>query len=283
MKSDKLHTAIGMVDEDLILRAERKPKNEKTKFLWKWSAVIAAALVIAIGFGIFFGENAPMAMKVYAVCEAEYPEMAPYPNENLPGFAAKYDAWSADRRRQRDYIGKATLSETFLRETAAALLSDAGTENRVYSPLNIYMALAMLAEITEGESRRQILSLLGETDVEALRENAHALWNANYNNDGAVTSILASSLWMNEDVSFRKDTLDTLARSYYASSYQGEMGSDAFDHALQAWLNEQTGGLLKEQISDIAMTPETILALATTIYFQAKWSDEFSEDRKSVV
>ena len=277
MKSDKLHTAIGMVDEDLILRAERKPKNEKTKFLWKWSAVIAAALVIAIGFGIFFGENAPMAMKVYAVCEAEYPEMAPYPNENLPGFAAKYDAWSADRRRQRDYIGKATLSETFLRETAAALLSDAGTENRVYSPLNIYMALAMLAEITEGESRKQILSLLGETDVETLRENAHALWNANYNNDGAVTSILASSLWMNEDVSFRKDTLDTLARSYYASSYQGEMGSDAFDHALQAWLNEQTGGLLKEQISDIAMTPETILALATTIYFQAKWSDEFSE------
>lgn len=277
MKSDKLHTAIGMVDEDLILRAEKDPRQGRKKILWKWTAVIAAALVIAIGFGIFFGENSPMGMKVYAVCEAEYPKMSPYPNEYLPGFEARYDAWSADRRRQRDYIGKGELSSTYLRETAAALLSDAGTENLVYSPLNVYMALAMLAEITDGESRAQILSLLGTADVETLRENAHALWNANYSDDGAATSILASSLWMNEDVAFRQDTIDMLANKYYASTYQGEMGSDGLNQAMQAWLNAQTGGLLREQIDGIETTPETILALATTVYFQAKWTEEFSE------
>ena len=278
MKSDKLQNAIGMVDEDLILRAEEKPKKKIPKFIWKWPAAIAAVLVFAIGFGILFG-NANPTLQVQALCEADYPKMAPYPNENLPGFSAKYEAWSDDRRERRSYIGKGSLSEEYLRATATELLGDAGAENLVYSPLNIYMALSMLAEITDGESRAQILSLLGETDVETLRENAHALWNANYSDDGAVTSILASSLWLNEDVSFRQDTLNTLAENYYASSYQGMMGTDAMNKALQNWLNEQTGGLLKDQIDGIKTTPETILALATTIYFQAKWAEEFSENR----
>ena len=278
MKSDKLQNAIGMVDEDLILRAEEKPKKKIPKFIWKWPAAIAAVLVFAIGFGILFG-NANPTLQVQALCEADYPKMAPYPNENLPGFSAKYDAWSDDRRERRSYIGKGSLSEEYLRATATELLGDAGAENLVYSPLNIYMALSMLAEITDGESRAQILSLLGETDVETLRENAHALWNANYSDDGAVTSILASSLWLNEDVSFRQDTLNTLAENYYASSYQGMMGTDAMNKALQNWLNEQTGGLLKDQIDGIETTPETILALATTIYFQAKWAEEFSKNR----
>lgn len=288
MKSDKLQNAIGMIDEDLIIRAEKKPNKKVPKFIWKWSAAIAAVLVFAIGFPILFGNTTPAmqdkfgnttpAMQVKALCEAEYPKMAQYPNENSLNFSSSFDAWSADRRERRSYIGKGSLSEEYLRATATELLGDAGAENLVYSPLNIYMALAMLAEITDSESRAQILSLLGETDVEALRDNANALWNANYSDDGAVTSILSSSLWLNEDVSFRQNTLNTLAESYYASSYQGEMGTDAMNKALQNWLNEQTGGLLKDQIEGIETTPETILALATTIYFKAKWAEEFSEN-----
>ena len=174
MKSDKLQNAIGMVDEDLILRAEEKPKKKVPKFIWKWSAAIAAVLVFAIGFGILFGNNNP-TMNVYAIAEAKYPKMAQYPDENSPNFSSSIDAWNADRKERRSYLGKGTLSEEYLHATATALLGDAGTENLVYSPLNIYMALAMLAEITDGESRAQILSLLGETDVKTLRENANAL------------------------------------------------------------------------------------------------------------
>ena len=40
-------------------------------------------------------------------------------------------------------------------------------------------------------------------------------------------------------------------------------------------MNEQTGGLLKEQASGVTLDPETIMALATTIYFRAKWVNEF--------
>ena len=66
-------------------------------------------------------------------------------------------------------------------------------------------------------------------------------------NDGAVTSILANSLWLNESVNFNQSTMDSLAKNYYASSFRGEMGSEEFNQALRDWINEQTGGLLEAQ------------------------------------
>lgn len=218
-----------------------------------------------------------------------YPEMAPYPDESKyfkangefdsDEFSKVYDAWRADVKAQRDQPeGYADGLEGFLEKTISTYLTATDGSNRVCSPLNLYMALAMLAELTDGESRQQVLDLLGSESIEALRTQAAALWNANYRDDGAVTSVLASSLWLNENVTFVQETMDRLADTYYASSYQGEMGSAGFNKALQDWLNEQTGGLLEEQASGVELSPETILALATTIYFRAKWSNEFNEN-----
>lgn len=219
-----------------------------------------------------------------------YPEMAKYPNEmdyfddktgefDDEGFSKVYDAWRESKMAQRQEAGYADGLEEFFSASIRAFLAGAGGANRAYSPLNVYMALGMLAELTDGSSRQQILDLLGSGSIEELRTQAAAVWNANYCDDGAVTSLLASSLWLNEDVSFKQETMDALAEHYYASAYQGRMGSEEFNKALQDWLNEQTGGLLEEQAGELKMSPETILALATTIYYRAKWTDEFSESR----
>lgn len=223
-----------------------------------------------------------------ALAAAVYPEMAPYPDEmsyvNPDGtlgeaFYEAYDAWWGDVRARRESAAELDASglDGFLASSIRQFLSETGGENRVYSPLNVYMALAMLAELTGGESRGQILSLLGSEDIEALRAQASAVWNANYRDDGATKSILASSLWLSEDVNFVQSTLDTLAESYYASSYHGVMGSQELNEALRGWLSAQTGGLLDEQAGGVELDAETLLALATTIYFRAKWNSEFLE------
>ncbi|MBQ8837304.1 MAG: hypothetical protein IJ002_07360 [Clostridia bacterium] len=277
MKSEKLQDAIGMVDEKLV-----ESSAKKSKFKFKWTAAVAAVLVIALIAGVYLRAGAPLSLKAYAVAEAKYPEMAHYPeNEMLPGFDDRYDAWREDRKRQREYYGAGENLDPFFEATISEFLASEESENLVYSPLNVYMALAMLAEITDGESREQILDLLGAANIETLRTEAHAVWNANYSDDGAVTSILASSLWLNEDVNFKEDTLETLSENYYASSYQGKMGSDKFGDAMKEWMNAQTGGLLRDYISEIEMTPETVMALVTTIYFRAKWENEFSESNNT--
>lgn len=225
--------------------------------------------------------------KDYARSLASYPEMAPCPNENLffdvegnwddTAFSQVYDAWQNDRSaRLGQPEGYQNGMDSYVRASMSAFLTGDNTENHVYSPLNIYMALGMLAEITDGNSRRQILDVLGASDLDTLRAQAGAVWNANYCKDGAVTSVLASSLWLDEQVLFRRETLDSLADHYYASSYQGVMGSAAFNTALQNWLDEQTGGRLKEQARNIELNEETIIALASTVFYQAKWSQTFS-------
>jgi serpin B len=190
-----------------------------------------------------------------------------------------WDAWRNDVWGQRQQIQGHTEGMTdFYTRTMAVFLEGQAGENRVYSPLNVYMALSMLAEVSEGDSREQILDLLGQTDLAALRQKNAALWNGVYLDDGAVLSRLANSLWLAEGDRWQYDTAaaDRLAKHYYASVFKGKMGDPAYDAALQAWINDQTDNLLTEQASDLQFDPDTVLALASTICFKAKWVDEFN-------
>ena len=107
----------------------------------------------------------------FALAQAKYPKMAARPADYYGGNEDAYDAWWEDRRAQRMQANGHTDGMTdYYAATMAEFLSGKAGENRVYSPLNVYMALAMLAETAEGNSRRQILDLLGVSDLTALRE-----------------------------------------------------------------------------------------------------------------
>ena len=290
-----LSQAIGLIDANYIIEAieaesvlsgekntaansrvggaGEAPKKRKRPAKKRWMGAVAAVLAIAVLAGVFLRPSGtPTA---HAIAEAKYPEMAPYPVEYTK---AAYDAWWEGVDAQRRNLGDiSTLQSFFVRSAGTFLVGDEG-QNQVYSPLNVYMALAMLAQLTDGESREQILTVLGSESMDALRAQANDVWNSNYRDDGALTSVLASSLWLNQGVKFNQATMETLARDFYASSYRGEMGSEQFNGLLQGWLNEQTGGLLEEQAGNIDLKPETILALATTVYFKGKWYSEFSKE-----
>jgi serpin B len=191
----------------------------------------------------------------------------------------QYQEWSEICRERRKFYGNGVSLQSFFEDSISTFLSDCGSENVVYSPLNVYMALAMLAECGGGNTRQQILDLFNVESIEALRTQVHSVWKANYSDDGLVTSLLANSVWMNEDVSFREGTIQNLAEYYFASIYQGEMGSNGYNQALRQWLNDQTGGVLKDQIDHIELTPDTVLALYSTIYFEAFFVSKFREEQ----
>lgn len=284
MKADDIFDGVTDIRDDQINGA-RRPPGRRGKW---WFPLIAAVLTVAIVGGIVLHPGG--GATAYALAEAAYPQMAAYPDEaeyTKPNgevedsYYEAYDAWWEDVKAQRRDLGDTTSLQKFFSRSAETFLSEAEGENRLYSPLNVYMALSMLAQITDGESREQILSLLGSGDMDTLRQQASDVWNANYRDDGALTCILASSVWLNEGIPFRQETLDTLAETFYASSYQGEMGSDDFNKALQDWLSQQTGGLLEQQAGEVELDTQTILALATTVYFKARWESEFSQAETS--
>lgn len=150
-------------------------------------------------------------------------------------------------------------------------------EDTVVSPINIYVAFAMLAEVTDGDTRQEILDALGCENIGELREIAKALIKANDYDNGALTSLMANSMWLRDDEKFtyNQETLNKIADEYLAESCSGEMGSEDVNLALQNWLNENTGNLLKEQASNITTSPDSILTLASTIYYKGSWCDDF--------
>lgn len=281
MKKEDLFDAVTNLPDKYV-------KEAKKRKIPRWTAAVAAVLTAVILLGIFFGPGVDLGRGgVQVLAAAEYPQMTAYPNEQKyikwngefddEAFQPVYDRWRDDLNALRPEEGFADGLETYFPTAARALLSGQG--NRVCSPLNVYMALAMLAEITDGDTRQEILAALGSDDLEDLRTQAKAVWRSVYRQDGAVNSVLANSLWLDQGESFRQETVDLLAENYYASVYRGEMGSDGLDQALRDWLDEQTGGLLKNATKSARFSPDTVLALASTVYFQSKWKEEFSKSK----
>ena len=242
--SEKIFEAVTNISDELVENAAARPKRPRRA--WYVSAV-AALLAVCIAVALFKPGGGALA-----IAEAAYHEY-----ERLP-----------------DGI---TTPEGCFEALTAQFLSGAGEDNAVLSPVNIYMALAMLAELTDGESRGQLLDLIGAQDIEAVREQAQAIWRACSMDVEEIQSVLASSVWLRDDLGYVQETMDTLANTYYASSYRGEMGSGEINRAIQSWLNEQTRGLLEEQAATIETNPLTVLLLATTIYYSAQWTDEFNK------
>lgn len=249
---------------------------------------LAAALLFTAGCSV----KEPTPAPNLAVATAAYPEMAPYPDESEfiddetgifdgEGFAVVYDAWWEDQQARFQQTEGFTegLSDFFAASIPVFL--DAETTNPVCSPLNIYMALSLLSETTDGTSRQQILDAMGADSQEALRTQAGQVWNAHYCSDGATSTILANSLWLDRELEYKEETLQTLVRDYYASVFQGDLGSEEMNRALGEWLNDQTGGLLEEQVQNVQLDPQTVLALASTLFYQAKWGSEFWEENNT--
>ena len=215
-----------------------------------------------------------------AVSMPQYPNEAKYTASNGNFDSEKYDEdwdawWESYQEKTADMTDPAALTHWFT-TSIPALMQNAGKENRVCSPLNIYMALSMLAAVTGGETRQQILDALGAESLDALQKQAAQLWAENSWDDGLVTSTLANSIWLRDGYNYNSETLQKLGEDFYASAFSGEMGSDAYNNILRDWINEHTGNLLTEQAGKLELNADTVLALVSTLYYSASWHDKFS-------
>ncbi len=302
----RLYDGLTHIDDDLIEEAQAPARRKQSNPWIRWGAMAACLCLVLAGVLLNLpprnvnveptdpavsqsvdGQPAgsddgretenTAGQADFLAARAEYPERAAYPTDVSPDGYGAWDAWMDEQadRLDRAVTCRGALDAFFTDSIPHFLKGNAG-ENVVYSPLNVYLALGMLAEVTDGQSRQQILDALGADSIGILRSRVNALWNATYQDDGVTTCLLAGSLWLRDDTGYIQPTLDSLAENYYASAFRGPMGSEEYNAALRSWLNEQTGGLLKEYADGESLDPSTVIALATTIYFKAGWAEEFN-------
>ena len=177
-------------------------------------------------------------------------------------------------RKTEDRVDTEALRQ-FGDETAAVVFT--GERNEVYSPVSLYVALGMLTELADGETKQQVMALLGVSGNEALRQWTQQLWQQLYHDEQDSALRLGNAAFLNENMAFHKEPLDVLAEDYYASSYQLPMGSKAADKTIAAWLNQQTNDLLTGDTGAIKTKEIDLLRLYNTIYYKAAWRTAFFE------
>ncbi|EOS60202.1 hypothetical protein C815_01582 [Firmicutes bacterium M10-2] len=203
---------------------------------------------------------------------AHYPETVKYSEEN-------YEKWMQDREKFADqYEGYNEGLDDFVQEVDEVFFDT--NANRTISPLNLYLCLSMVGSMSSGQTQSQILSLL-HVDKDELEKKAHALWLANYADDGVVTCKLNNSLWLDQDRTFNDSLLSKIKDEYYASIYRGTMGSKEFDRQLQTWMNENTNNLLKDSIEQIHMDSDQIMNILSTIYYEGSWIHSFEKSENT--
>lgn len=218
-----------------------------------------------------------------ALGEADLPQFYENPNviSQEEDVNDAYENWRENCEKRRKAGSKINgRLDAFGQRTIKEYLKNAG-RNVAYSPVNLWMALAMLAESTGADSRQQILDLLEVKDTEELQKLVQHVWKATERDDGVSTTLLANSLWMSDQMSYLEQGVKTLKNQYHASTFMGEMGSDAYNDLLHQWLDDHTRGLLTEQANAQSLGEDTMMALASAIYFKDKWSECFNVDMTS--
>ncbi|MBR6738208.1 MAG: hypothetical protein IKL99_00900 [Oscillospiraceae bacterium] len=189
---------------------------------------------------------------------------------------AYYDALKAFKGDGVDISATAGFLD-YTKATSERIFAAHPGENTVYSPANLYLALSMLGAVTDGESRAQVVELLGQADMDAVRSAANALWRTLYEDTASGKTTLANSVWLSDRQEYNEETVTQVAKDFYASLYSVPMGEKETDEAIAAWLNENTGGLLTDAAKEVTTEPETVLALLSTLYFYDQWTEEFAE------
>ena len=223
--------------------------------------------------------KAPEAIPVSRLSTPEFPETTKYDTNNLFDEET-YDRIYAESRERMEYANQMSdLDMSFYREALQVMIKGAEGSNPLCSPANMYLALAILAESSGGETQKQILDALHVSDLETLRKQTKALVLSNYVDDGLMNSHFANSVWLNSFIDYREETLLRLRDEYFSSAFQGMMGDPQYDQVLRDWINDETGAFLRDAVEGISMDPANAVELVSTLYLRAFWNTPFDPER----
>ena len=154
----------------------------------------------------------------------------------------------------------------------------------VTSPASLQVALSMAAEGAQGQTLSELEALIGATGTER-SEGMNALTAALEDLDGDPAVVQdeelpetamvhrADRLVLDETLAVRQDFVDALARHYGATSETTDLGSAAGKAVLDSWVDEHTGGLIRQ--SAIEPDPGLLMVLQDAIVLAARWQDPF--------
>ncbi len=196
-----------------------------------------------------------------------------------PQSAAFDDYETQSKIREDNAVDESIISSIneFSSKSASMILGNE-QRNSCYSPLSLYMALAMLSTGAAGETQNELLTLLKQDDTAYLSEQMGKLYRLMYKNNDISTFFMTNSLWMNDDFEIKKTFVDNAMKNFYTAANTLDFNDTKAEETISSWINDNTNKLLKPEIN---IDPLDLLYIVNTAYLKDEWQDNFEEDATS--
>jgi serine protease inhibitor len=148
-------------------------------------------------------------------------------------------------------------------------------KNIFMSPTSVAIALTMTYQGAAGDTRQAMartLEIQG-VDLEEVNRASAGLKKMLSNPDPQLQLSIANSLWSRQGITFKADFLERNQKFFGASLRELNFADPKTPAMINAWVNQETNGKIKEIIKKI--DPSEILLLINAIYFKGKWTKPF--------
>lgn len=165
------------------------------------------------------------------------------------------------------------------------IMKNAGKEgeNLIASPLSLAIVLTILANGAEGETKKELESIINRSNIasESLNKQYCILLNMletlGYEENNKKTTMIdtANSIWTAKDFSLKDDFIKDCTSYYDAGIYNVDFSSKNTPVTINQWINDKTNGKIKDYLKHI--DPETVMYIFNSLHFKGKWQNEFSK------
>jgi serine protease inhibitor len=151
--------------------------------------------------------------------------------------------------------------------------------NIFISPLSVSMALGMTLNGADGATKQameQTLELAGLTEQQ-INESYKSLIELLVGLDPKVKFQIANSIWHRDDMIFEQDFID-LNKNYFDALVSAlDFNDPTAKDIINAWVEENTNGKIKEIVERI--NRDNVMFLINAIYFKGIWKYQFDETK----
>lgn len=157
-------------------------------------------------------------------------------------------------------------SMSFIRSVAAVEDKDA---NLTVSPYSAGVALSMLAEGAEGQTRAEFNKALNDCLFKS----------EDLGGNDKITVNSVNSLWVDDNFSVRNRYVTLMQKDFDALVTTLSFSDPATVKAINNWCSEHTNGKITEIIDELS--PNDVMVLVNALYFKAPWLNPFDEHMTS--
>ena len=157
-------------------------------------------------------------------------------------------------------------SMSFIRSVVAVEDKDA---NLAVSPYSAGVALSMLAEGAEGQTKAEFNKALNDCLFKS----------EDLGGNDKITVNSVNSLWVDDNLSVRNRYVSLMQKDFDALVTTLSFGDPATVKAINNWCSEHTNGKITEIIDELS--PNDVMVLVNALYFKAPWLNPFDEHMTS--